>query len=104
MQISNNLQLMRFSHAFLRAKFPQDKIFVGSVTVSRDASPARDKIEISLFQSLDMVDIDVVTDPRISLAKDSVRHLSKAKNLKEDLEILHNAEEVESRILSFENF
>lgn len=89
---------MRFSHAFLKAKFPQDKSFVGSVTVSRDVSLVRDKIEISLFQFQDMVDTDVVTDLKTSLAKDSVRHLSKAKNLKEDLEILHNAEEAKSRI------
>ena len=78
---------MRFSHTSLKAESQQDKSFAGSVTVSRDVFQVKDKIEISSFQFLDMVGIDAETNLKTFSAKDSVRHLFKAKSWREDLEI-----------------
>jgi hypothetical protein len=58
----------------------------------KDAFRVRDKIGTLLFQSLVMEDTDVEIDPRTSLEKDSERLLFKAKNLKEDLRTVPNAD------------
>jgi len=79
---------MRFNPEFLNLESQQGKTSADSVMASRDAFQAKDKTGTSLFLFRDTEDIDVEIDHKISLVKDSERHLFRAKNSKEDLKTL----------------